>query len=346
MPRASVGSGTNANLKSNAYLGYRTEESAPSSEALILSYVWHATNSAMRMVSHTCTIGDLTHARAHHLIPDWQRSEVWASNRKRLLLDSVMRRWPLPKLIFSETGADDFYVLDGQQRRATVLGFRDGFATLSPATVRNLGLSSDKYARLTDLQRSSFNGFQIQYDTIHNASEWELREYFLRLQQGLPLNSREKLNATRGGLRDFCADLIARHPFFAHDTTPLTLSSIHRQEYLDVTSKVIAIAIEGLGASLRSSDLKKLFENHADFSSKSSVAVHIEATLSFVARAFPSLSPEFRDRSFVQSVVTLASQLVAGGHSDGHEEEFRDFVRRFHAGLTQYGKAQQYKNTA
>ena len=58
---------------------------------------------------------------------------------------------------------------------------------------------------------------------IFDASDIEIRDLFLRLQEGVSLNPAEKRNAFVGGMRDFIAELAAVHDCIVKNTeSPVT----------------------------------------------------------------------------------------------------------------------------
>lgn len=263
--------------------------------------------------------------RDRYEIPDWQREEVWDTAKKQELIDSILRGWRLPKfyLLKVEAEPEEFEVVDGQQRLTTIFEFFDNWLSLSPKSAERF--KARFYRDLPSTVSDSFDDFEIDYDEITDADEAEIKEYFQRLQRGLPLTSSEKLNALHSRLREFCRKNLSRHPFF---TTKVAFAD-KRFAFFDVASKVAAIEIEGLDAGLRFDDLKATFENQGNFSAGSAVAQRLIATFDYLNIAFPTKSPELRNRSIVQSIATLAARIVATGRRAGYEERFRAFVLAF-----------------
>jgi len=240
------------------------------------------------------------------------------------MIDSVLRGWKLPKFYLVETSdePEEFEVVDGQQRLTSIFEFFDNVLPLSTKSAKEFGAQyyKDLPAGISD----SFDDFEIEYDEITDASEKELKQFFQRLQQGLPLTSSEKLNAVHSSLRDFCRQL-AKHNFF---TTKVRFSD-KRYAYFDVASKMAAIEIEGLETGLRFDEIKSIFENQANFSQKSAAGKRLTDTLDYLDRAFPAKSPELRNRSLVQSFATLAAQIVKSGRGSGSEKRFYKCVKQF-----------------
>jgi hypothetical protein len=123
------------------------------------------------------------------------------------------------------------------------------------------------YKDLKSKFSDAFDDFEIDYDEIEEATEAELKQFFQRLQEGLPLTSSEKLNSVHSKLRDYCKTL-AKHDFFKKSVVvPDT-----RFAHFDIVSKAAVIEIEGIGTGLRYDDIKAVFEAQSTFSTTSAAA--------------------------------------------------------------------------
>jgi hypothetical protein len=267
--------------------------------------------------------------RDRYEIPEWQRDEVWTLPKKQLLIDTILHGWKLPKFYFNRTSEvpEEFEVVDGQQRLATIFEFFDGDLKLSSDTAKQFG--GDSYETLPDDVVDSFDDYEVEYDTITAATDSELKAFFQRLQEGLPLTSSEKLNSVHSNLTTFCRKL-AKHSIFAGD---IGLKDT-RKAHFDVVSKVAAIEIEGLDVGLRYEELKKVFEGNTTFSHSSNVAKRLESALGLLDRVFSHDKPHLRNRSTIQSFATLAAALVEAGHAQGLESRLRPFLLSFMAELS------------
>jgi uncharacterized protein with ParB-like and HNH nuclease domain len=165
----------------------------------------------MKIESKKRALDKIYKRRDRYEIPDWQRQEVWSKTKKQELIDSILRGWKLPKFYFVRTSTDpeEFEVVDGQQRLMTIFEFFDNELT----TVGRIGKKSLRYRELPSEASDAFDDFEIEYDEISEASETDVKLYFQRLQQGLPLTSSEKLNAVHSSLRNYCREL-AKQNFF------------------------------------------------------------------------------------------------------------------------------------
>src|SRR5436190_18375854 len=111
---------------------------------------------------------------------------------------------------------EDYEVVDGHQRPTAIYEFFGNTLPLSEDSARKFGGSYYKDSKTS--VADAFDDFEIEYDEIEDASEEDLKEFFQRLQLGLPLTSSEKLNSVHSKLRDFCQK-ISEHKFFKDSIT-------------------------------------------------------------------------------------------------------------------------------
>ncbi len=260
--------------------------------------------------------------RDRYEIPEWQRGEVWNIERKQQLIDSILRGWKLPKFYFLKVSEDQYEVVDGQQRLSAIYDFFSNDLALAADTVKAYG--GPTYKDLKTKNSDVFDDFEIEFDEIENATEEEIKQFFQRLQQGLPLSSSEKLNSVHSKLRDFCR-AITKHSFFGQS---VELADT-RLAYFDVATKTLAIEIEGVDTGLRFEELKNIFESHNNFSSASLVAKRVKSALDLLAIAFPKREPLLKNRSIIQSLLSLSCLLVLTKKSAGLEKTVAEFIRWF-----------------
>lgn len=284
-------------------------------------------DTAMKMTSGKRALDKIYKRRNRYEIPDWQRGEVWDKAKKQELIDFILRGWKLPKFYFVKNAEDEYEVLDGQQRLRTIYEFFSNELSLASSAAEEFGGRS--YKDLDQKSSDSFDDFEIEYDEIESGSDEELKQFFQRLQAGLPLTSSEKLNAVHSKLRDFCRKT-AQHSFFRNKVSfPDT-----RYAHFDVVAKAAVIEIEGLAAGLRFDELKDVFASLKNFSASSAVAKRIKAALDFLNRAFPKKSTDLRSRTIAQSLITLTCKLIETAHAAGLESELKLFFEHFSVELS------------
>ena len=278
----------------------------------------------MEMRADKRAIDKIYKRRDRYEIPDWQREEVWPKDKKQLLIDSILRGWKLPKFYFLKTASDpnEYDVVDGQQRLMAIFEFFGNELALSPASAREF--KAEYYENLPEHLSDRFDDFEIEFDEITDAKEEDLKKFFQRLQEGLPLTSSEKLNSVHSKLRDFTRSL-SKHCFLKDKVT----ASDRRYGHFDIVAKVAAIEIEGIETGLRYDDLKTTFEGQSSFSARSNVAARLRMIFDFLDRVFPEATLTLRNRTIVQSFATLASRLVQTGKEKGTEKQLREFFDHF-----------------
>ena len=140
--------------------------------------------------------------------PPYQRKSVWSTKKKQALLDSLFRKYYIPRIVIREVRLSDDRtvneVVDGQQRIITAQEFFDNILKL-PETLKDIhpGLAGKVYKDL-DIELRKFIDMELQYEadfikSIDNPKNPEHQkiatEIFWRLQQGESLNFMEIAHA-------------------------------------------------------------------------------------------------------------------------------------------------------
>lgn len=136
------------------------------------------------------------------LNPHFQRQSVWHPTAKTYLIDTILRRLPIPK-VFMRTSVDvqtqRTYreIVDGQQRLRTVIEFAEDKFALSTRAKEFKGL---RYSGLEDEFKERFLSYPISVDQLVNASDDDVLEIFARLNSyTVPLNAPELRHAKYQG---------------------------------------------------------------------------------------------------------------------------------------------------
>ena len=145
--------------------------------------------------------------------PPYQRKAVWSRGKKQSLMDSLFRRYYIPKLVIREVRLSDENtvneIIDGQQRITTVQDFFDNKYAL-PKSLGDIDedLPGKYYKDLgTDIRKFIDKSLKYQADVIKNIEEPNnvkhqiiATEIFWRLQQGESLNYMEVAHAQLSSL--------------------------------------------------------------------------------------------------------------------------------------------------
>lgn len=259
-------------------------------------------------------------------MPDFQREPVWGNDRKRKLIDSILRGWNLPKLYFRKNEDGIFDCVDGQQRLIAIWEFFDNKLKLDSETAKKFG--GEYYKDMPDEISDAFDDFELHIEEIEDASDRDIEDLFLRLQFGAPLNTPEKLNAVGGELRDFCK-WITEQSFFSKKISLIDTRFAH----FDIAIKWIFVEARGIQAQMRFKQLEGFLQENRTFSQKSDLAKRIKEALKYLDSAFLRKSDKLRNRANVLSVCMLASKVVRYNLHKGTTNLFAAFVESFFTDL-------------
>lgn len=145
--------------------------------------------------------------------PPYQRKVVWKRAKKQSLMDSLFRRYYIPKLVIREVRLSDNRtvneIIDGQQRINTVQEFFNNVFPL-PNSLADISTElSGKYYKDLNVDIKKYLGKSLKYqaDVILNIEEPNnvkhqiiATEIFWRLQQGETLNYMEVAHAQLSSL--------------------------------------------------------------------------------------------------------------------------------------------------
>jgi hypothetical protein len=139
--------------------------------------------------------------------PPYQRKTVWEEKRKQALMDSLLRRYYVPKLVLRVVRLSDDRavdeVIDGQQRINTVQEFFANKFKL-PETLRELSpdMAGKTYEQLPVEIKQYVSKLELAVDRITNienpkdpSHQRVATDIFWRLQQGESLNQMEIAHA-------------------------------------------------------------------------------------------------------------------------------------------------------
>lgn len=161
--------------------------------------------------------------------PSYQRNgDVWALEKKQLLIDSIINRYDIPKIYFHKFDRDQvrktgkqYAVIDGRQRLETIIKFIEGkfalgdeFEYLEDAKVAAAGMNYGELAKSYPKIKSRFDAFSLPIVTVETDDIELIEDMFSRLNEAVPLNSAEKRRAIGGDVVK-AIDELAKHDFFA-----------------------------------------------------------------------------------------------------------------------------------
>lgn len=240
--------------------------------------------------------------------PDYQRPPVWTRGQKQLLIDTILRNYDIPKFYWRKTGhgPETYDVVDGQQRLRAIWEFMEGSFKLpkDALPIDGFVVARARYEDLPDDLRLVFDTYTLDVVLVDATDEDDVREMFLRLQNGTTLRAQEKRNAYPGQMRDFVRGL-SKHPFFG--SVGFANSRFNHDL---VAAQLTCLELSGGPTNVRDRDLNKMYEAHSDFDASRAEAKAVKRALDLLVSAFPEKAPELT-RFNVIALFCVVSELLA-----------------------------------
>mgnify|MGYP000002908928 CR=1 FL=1 len=184
-----------------------------------------------------------------NLAPEYQRSGgVWTLQKRRLLIDSILNDYDIPKIYFHSLSAPgkptqeyDYAVIDGRQRMETIWSYIDGEFALSDdfeyqldQSLNLAGLTYEDLAKSYPRIRIKFDSFVLPVVSVETDDIDLIEDMFSRLNEAVPLNAAEKRNAIGGNLVK-AIRAISAVPFFEKKVA----FGSGRAQHLEVSARML-----------------------------------------------------------------------------------------------------------
>ena len=240
--------------------------------------------------------------------PDYQRPPVWTKAQKQLLVDTILRNYDIPKFYWRRTGKkpDTYDVIDGQQRLRALWEFISGEFGLprNADSIDDCDIANLKYTDLPDELRVRLDVYPLDVVLVEDSDEDEVREMFLRLQNGTSLRAQEKRNAYPGAMRDFIRTL-ASHPLF--ESVGFANS---RYTFDLVAAQFVCLELSAGPANVKNADLNKMYLEQSSFDASRKEAKAVRRVLDLLKEVFPEKTPELT-RYNVVALYCVCAELMA-----------------------------------
>ena len=216
-----------------------------------------------------------------NLNPAYQRDAVWKKDQKVYLIDTIIRGYDVPKLYILKLKNDTYDVVDGQQRIRTLDEFLNGGFTLATSGYEG-EFAGKKFSQLPPKVKSAINEFELHIVEL-TGDRWTdevIRDIFLRLQKGTPLNPAEKRRALTGSIAKIVSELADSDLF-----SSCSQISESRFGYEDAAAKILHLAIEGEKNGLKAASIAKTYKNNRDLPPGDKRVVAVKRAMAFLAKA-------------------------------------------------------------
>ena len=178
--------------------------------------------------------------------PEFQRNQVWSKAAKIMLIDTILRNIPMPKIFLQGIlRQQDTYriVIDGQQRLTAILEFlNDGFALDSPYIGPH---QAKRFSELPSSVQDEILNYNVDTNEIRNATKETIRDIYSRVNKyTVQLNKQELRRA------DYPGDFLKTSEHFAHESffeenRVFTIASSKRMGDVEFVSELLALLLDG-----------------------------------------------------------------------------------------------------
>lgn len=241
-----------------------------------------------------------------NLDPEFQREKVWPEKKQQYFIDTILKKWGVPKLYLAVADADNYICVDGKQRLIAIFSFLSNKLKLNKKFSESDGEKT--YKNLSKNKQDIIDDYKLPIEEITNYTEEDISELFKRLQGGVSLNSGENLMAVTGDLKNEIKK-ISKHNFFKNS---IVLSN-KRYSHFTVSAQIVFLEINGI-SNLSMSKLEDMLKIHKDLSNS---GVHIKSKLAKIKKVldemeiiFPKKCPYLKNRATIVSIYLLISEIV------------------------------------
>lgn len=184
-----------------------------------------------------------------------RKEDQWSKEQKSLLIDSMLRNYPLDPIRVELKEDEKKYIFDGVQRATTVCRFiEDGYKlskTLKPVVIdgEQYEIAGKKYSELDEAVKDKISDYELIIYIFSGCTDEDIREMFRRQNNGKPLSNTQKRTAIESDTVSEIIFSLADHQFFEKIMSPAqirkdvnrdmireTLMLINTNEYQDFTS--------------------------------------------------------------------------------------------------------------
>jgi len=283
--------------------------------------------------------------------PYYQRySELWSPEKKRLLIDTIINGYDMPKFYFHyimsssnqlNTTNKQYAIIDGKQRINALVEFLNGELELDES-VKYLENPELSFKKVTYKTLSTKNEFwqikeiidNFQLDVIHiTTDEFDrVEEMFLRLNEGVPVNNAEKRNSIGGLLIEEANKMVREFDFF----TEKVRFGNKRMEHQDLVLKLCLIEHSTKLESFTKKNMDSLVKHfkpkkNTTPSEKSKLKTEATKLLETVKSRLEILSNGFdkKDEMLRYKGILPLFYLFLKNNQSVSSKKFKEFIKNF-----------------
>jgi hypothetical protein len=275
--------------------------------------------------------------------PVYQRQgEVWSRAKQRLLIDSIINQFDIPKIYFHEHTPPleidgrriRYSLVDGRQRLEAIWDFLEGrfalsedFKLVEDDSTGGAGKTYSELERDEPEIAALFSATSLDVMLIRTDDIELIEEMFSRLNEAVPLNAAEKRNGRGGPLRLPVRELVEQKQFF---TDRLPFRNTRFRQY-DLATKFLYWREQGGPADAKKQQLDDFWEDiredeHGDTRTARLVA-GVDPVLDALAGTFENEDKLLSSIGIISIYYLLYQELVDNGKPVPSRTDLQAFNR-------------------
>lgn len=248
------------------------------------------------------------------LQPDFQRREVWSEAAKVMLIDTILKNIPIPKIYLKAIIKNDStyrIVIDGQQRMTAILDFLDDKLILDKPYEG--AFSGFKFSDFNDFYRNEFLRYKIDVNEIVNPTDDEVRDLYSRVNKyTVQLNRQELRRADYPGEFIKLAEILVNEIYF-EESKVFTYRMTRRMLDVEFVEELLIIILEGIQEKKEIIDqfCKKysVFEKGIDNVKAEFMKVLHDISIIFDKEEFPIAKTRYRQKADFYSLFAAIDDM-------------------------------------
>ena len=204
----------------------------------------------------------------HHKLQ--RREDQWSTLQKGLLLDSLLRSYPIDPIRCEVKDDGINYVFDGVQRSTNICNYlSDGYKlpqSLKPVLIdgNEYKIAGKKFSQLDEVVQDKIKSSEIQVYMFTGCTDEDIREMYRRQNNGRSLSNTQKRTAIESDELSGIVFTLADHPFFKK---VLSKTQLKRDLQRDIVREVLMLTEtnnENDYASFKARDIDNFVVWYAD----------------------------------------------------------------------------------
>ena len=298
-------------------------------------------------------IRDWSKNKRLELQPDFQRKEVWSNAAQIMLIDTILKDIPIPKVyIKSYIKEGDTYrvVIDGQQRMTAILKFLHNEYELKSPYIDPQYDGKCFRDLETDLQNDILR-YKIDINEIFNPSDEEVRNLYARVNKyTVQLNKQELRRADYPGEFINISEELSISDFF-EDAKIFTAAQRRRMLDVEYISELLSVLLEGVQD--KKDRLDEFCEKYANIKNKETLINRFmlilkNLSLIFDEEDFPISKTRFKQKSDFYSLFACIDEFHRRGLTlDVTKiEDIRKFLDTLNKNIDPHADEEDYREYA